>query len=145
MAAFVSAQADDGEVDAMIEELRSQIQDQREALIEANLVLTSKQREDFWPLYHKYHEKRDKLVDRRVALLTEFRDDRIGITTKKAEDILKEAIEIEKDIVDLKDKYRNNFVKVLLPRAALRYYQIENKIDATINYDLAKVVPLQPK
>jgi Spy/CpxP family protein refolding chaperone len=135
----------DTEVNAMIDELRSQIETRREELVEANLTLTSEQKQDFWPLYEKYHAERRELVDKRVQLLTQFRDDRIGITAKQAEDILKEAIKIEKALVDLKDKYRKDFVKVLLPRGALRYYQIENKIDATINFDLAKVVPLQPK
>jgi len=69
----------------------------------------------------------------------------MGITADKAEEILKDAIKLEKDIVKLKSKYRSKFVKVLLPRAALRYYQIENKIDTIINYDIAMIVPLQPK
>lgn len=133
------------DVDAMISELRDQIQNRREELIEANLTLTSEQKKDFWPLYEKYHAQRGELIDKRVDLLAKFRDERIGITAKDAEKILKDAIKIEKDLVNLKEKYRSNFVKVLLPRGALRYYQIENKIESTINYDLAKLVPLQPK
>jgi len=133
------------ETDALIAELRDQIQNSRTELIEANLTLTSEQKKDFWPLYEKYHGERSKLIDRRLDLLKKFRDESVGITAKDAEDILKEAIKIEKDLVDLKDNYRNNFVKVLLPRGALRYYQIENKIEATMNFDIARVVPLQPK
>lgn len=144
MAAFVPAHADDEGADEIINLLRDQIQNQREAVVEANLVLTSKQKEDFWPLYQEYHDKRDKLIDRRIAILTDFGENRIGITADKAEDILKDAVKLEKEIIGLKDKYRSKFVKVLLPRSALRYYQIENKIDTMINYDVAMIVPLQP-
>ena len=145
VAAFVPTHAADENTDAAMQLLREQVQNQREAVVEANLVLTSKQKEDFWPLYREYHEKRDKLIDQRIAILTEFSEVRIGITADKAEELLKDALKLEKDIVGLKDKYRGKFVKVLLPRSALRYYQIENKIDTIINYDIAKVVPLQPK
>jgi len=143
MVAFVPAHADD--TDALMQLLRGQIKNERHAVIEANLVMASQQKEDFWPLYHEYHEKRDELMDQRIALITEFGENRMGITAEKAEDILKEALKLEKEIIKLKDKYRSKFVKVLLPRAALRYYQIENKIDAIINYEVAMNVPLQPK
>jgi Spy/CpxP family protein refolding chaperone len=144
MAAFVPAHADEADSDAAIKLLRDQIKTERKAVVEANLVLTSKQKENFWPLYREYHEKRDKLMNQRVAILKEFGENRIGITADKAEELLKNAVDLEKDIVGLKVKYRSKFVKVLLPRSALRYYQIENKIDTIINYDVAKIVPLQP-
>ena len=140
--AFAPVYADDA--DAAIKLIREQVQTGRRAVVEANLVLSSKQREDFWPLYDEYHEKRDKLMDQRVAILREFDEVRVGITAAKADELLKNAVSLEKDIAKLKDKYRSKFVKVLLPRAALRYYQIENKIDTIIDYDVAKIVPLQP-
>jgi hypothetical protein len=140
----VPVYAEGEKTDEGIQLLREQIKTERDAVVKANLTLTSQQREDFWPLYREYHEKRDKLMDRRVEILTDFGESRIGITTKKAEQILKEAIDLEKDIVKLKGKYRSKFVKVLLPRSALRYYQIENKIDTMIDYDISMIVPLQP-
>jgi hypothetical protein len=140
----VPVHAEGEKTDEGIQLLREQIKTEREAVVKANLTLTSQQKEDFWPLYQEYHEKRDKLMDRRVAILTDFGESRVGITTEKAEQILKEAIDLEKDIVKLKGKYRSKFVKVLLPRSALRYYQIENKIDTMIDHDIAMIVPLQP-
>jgi hypothetical protein len=56
VAAFVPVHADEDNAEA-IQLLRDQIKNEREALVEANLVLTSKQREDFWPLYREYHGK----------------------------------------------------------------------------------------
>ena len=145
MSAFVPAYAgDDAEAEA-IQMLREQIAESREEVVKANLILTSKQKEDFWPLYNKYHEKRDKLVDERIKILTEYRDDRIGMTNDKAKEMLKDATKLEQDFADLQEKYRSKFVKVLLPRGAMRYYQIEHKIDALIAYDIAMNVPLAPK
>jgi pyruvate formate-lyase activating enzyme-like uncharacterized protein len=127
----------------MIEVLRAQINTDRQAVVALNMELSEKQSEAFWPVYREYHEKRDELADRRVKLLMEFRDNQVGMTAEQASQILKDAIDLEDKLNDLKHNYRSDFEKVLGPRHALRYYQIENKLDAVINYELASVVPLR--
>ncbi|MGI9343941.1 MAG: hypothetical protein ACR2QV_13965 [Gammaproteobacteria bacterium] len=127
----------------LIEVLRSQIKTDRQAVVALNMELSEKQGEAFWPVYREYQEKRDELLDRRVALLIEFRDNQIGMTAEQAEQILKDAIDLEDKLNDLKHNYRADFQKVLGPRHTLRYYQIENKLDAAINFELANVVPLR--
>ncbi|MBT8442249.1 MAG: hypothetical protein KJO76_07680 [Gammaproteobacteria bacterium] len=127
----------------MIEVLRSQISTDRQAVVALNMDLSEKQSEAFWPVYREYAEKRTELADRRVKLLIDFRDNQDGMTAEKAKQILKDAIDIEDKLNDLKHNYRADFEKVLGPRHTLRYYQIENKLDAVINYELANVVPLR--
>jgi hypothetical protein len=127
----------------LIEVIRGQIKKDRQAVVAANMTLSATQSENFWPLYRKYHQDRDSLADRRVALLTDFRDNRMGMTAEQAKQILSDALELEKDIGKLKRKYAPKFEKVLAPRATLRYYQIENKLDTIIDYELASVVPLR--
>ena len=126
-----------------IEILRAQIGADRQALVAANMNLSATQAENFWPLYREYQMDRNKLIDRRVAILTEFRDDYMGMTADQAKQILIDALKLEKDILKLKDSYRKKFLKVLAPRATLRYYQIENKLDTVVNFTLASVVPLR--
>jgi hypothetical protein len=127
----------------MIEVLRQQVKNDRQAVVAANMNLSEKQSEAFWPLYKEYHAEREPLVDTRVNLLTEFRDNYMGMTADQATQILQDALKFEADIVSLKQKYRSKFLKVLAPRATLRYYQIENKIDTVIDMELASVVPLR--
>jgi hypothetical protein len=127
----------------LIQVIRGQIKKDRQAVVAANMTLSATQSENFWPLYKKYHNDRDGLADRRVALLTEFRDNRMGMTAEQARQILKDALNLENDIGKLKRKYASKFEKVLSPRATLRYYQIENKLDTIIDYELASVVPLR--
>ena len=126
-----------------IEVLRSQIGADRQALVAANMNLSEQQSEGFWPLDREYHLEKDVLMDRRVKILTEFRDDYMGMTAEQAEQILVDALKLEKDLHKLKKSYRKKFQKVLAPRATLRYYQIENKLDTVINFNIAAVVPLR--
>jgi len=127
----------------MIALLRAQIGSDRQAVVALNMDLSEQQAEKFWPLYLKYHEARDGLVDKRVALLIEFRDNQIGMTADQAKQILYDALDYEDKINDLKHNYVSKFEKVLGPRHTLRYYQIENKLDTLVNYELASVVPLR--
>lgn len=127
----------------MIEVLRAQINTDRQAVVAMNMELSEQQSEAFWPLYKEYHQKRDGMMDKRVKLLIEFRDNQMGMTADQAKQILKDALKLEKDINDLKRKYVSDFEKVLGPRHTLRYYQIENKLDTIINYELATIVPLR--
>lgn len=127
----------------LIEVLRSQVKTDRQAVVALNMDLSEKQAEAFWPVYREYQQERDELVDRRLKLLIDFRDNFDGMTAEQAKQTLKDALKLEKDINDLKRKYVSNFEKVLGPRHTLRYYQIENKLDAVINFELASVVPLR--
>ena len=126
-----------------IQVLRAQVNADRQAVVALNMELSEKQAEGFWPLYRKYQQDREELVDKRVKLLIEFRDNQIGMKAETAKQILDDALKLEKQINDLKRKYVSDFEKVLGPRHTLRYYQIESKLDTIINYELASVVPLQ--
>ena len=126
-----------------IEIIRAQINTDRQAVVALNMNLSAEQSEAFWPVYREYHAERDELMDTRVRLLTEFRDNYMGMTAEQASQILDDALKLEKKLVELKRKYRSKFEKVLAPRATLRYYQVENKLDTIINFELASVVPLR--
>lgn len=127
----------------VIEVVRAQINTDRQAVVAINMTLSEAQSEGFWPVYREYHGERDELMDTRVRLLTEFRDNYMGMTAEQAKQILADALKLEEKLVKLKQKYRSKFEKVLAPRATLRYYQIENKLDTIINFELASVVPLR--
>lgn len=56
--------------------------------------------------------------------------------------MLDDFMKLQDDILRLQKKYLSNFRKVLSEKKTLRYFQIENKMDTIIEYDLAQVVPL---
>jgi hypothetical protein len=125
-----------------IEVLRGQINADRQAVVAANIEIPENQSEAFWPLYREYHGKRSELMDTRVKLLTEFRDNYIGLTAEQADQLLDDALKLEKDLLKLKEKYHPKFRKILTARGTLRYFQLENKLDTIVNYNLVQVVPL---
>ena len=57
---------------------------------------------------------------------------------KLAEDYLA----VEEDRAKVRRTYFADFTKVLPGKKAARFYQIENKMDAVIRYDLASEIPV---
>lgn len=127
---------------AAIEAMRGQIQANRQALVAENLPLSAAESEAFWPVFREYRNEMSRLGDRRVALLTEFRDNFENLSEERARQILDDAFRLEEDILRLRKKYLPRFRQVLSEKQTLRYLQIENKLDTIIEYDLASVVPL---
>ncbi|MFW2404543.1 MAG: hypothetical protein ACN4GT_07235 [Gammaproteobacteria bacterium] len=126
----------------VIELIKSQISTQRQALVAENLNLTEEQSDAFWPLYREFQSKRGPLIDRRIKLLQDFRDNFDGLTDEQSADIIDRWLSLEDDIVKLRKQYVKKFRKILPEKSTLRYFQVENKLDTIINYDLSRVTPL---
>jgi hypothetical protein len=126
----------------VIELIKSQISTQRQALVAENLNLTEAQTDAFWPLYREFQSKRGPLIDRRIKLLQDFRDNFDGLTDEQSGDIIDRWLSLEDDIVKLRKQYVKKFRKILPEKSTLRYFQVENKLDTIIDYDLARVTPL---
>lgn len=126
----------------VIELIKSQLSTQRQALVAENLSLTAEESEIFWPLYREFQTARGPLIDRRINLLRDFRDNFDGLSEEQAAGIIDGWLSLENDIVKLRKKHVKKFRKALSEKTTLRYFQVENKLDAIIDYDLARVVPL---
>jgi hypothetical protein len=137
LAAPVQAQAR-----SEIELTRQQIHTDRQAIVAAGLPLTDEQAAAFWPVYREYRTALDPIGDRQVQLLTDFAERYQAMTEADTERMLKEMFAIQDARLDVAKKYVDRFKKVLPTVMVGRFYQIENKLDAIIMYDLAAGVPL---
>ena len=126
----------------VIELVKTQIAGQRQALVAENMMLTGEESEVFWPLYREYQGQRNTMSDRRIALLRKFRDNFDGMNDEQSSEILDDWMKFEDDIQKLRKKYIKTFEKAIGGRTSLRFFQLENKLDTIIDYDLAQVVPL---
>ena len=66
----------------------------------------------------------------------------LKMTDDKAMKILDEYLNIEAERVKVKRSYVEQFAKALPGRKVGRFYQIENKMDAVIRYEMAKTIPV---
>lgn len=132
------------EVNDEIELTRSIIQTQRQAIVTAAMELSADESRSFWPLYHEYREAMRKVDDRSVTLITDYSEGFDTMTDEFAQDMIKEFLSIRQAELDVTRKYLKRFQKILSPNKVARFFQLENKLDAVIDFELASEIPLVP-
>ncbi|UCF20650.1 MAG: hypothetical protein JSU87_04360 [Gemmatimonadota bacterium] len=130
------------QVRSEVELTRQQIQTERQALVTAGMQLTEEQAQAFWPVYREYRNELAPLGDRMVELILGYAEQYGSVTDEYAGKMLAEYLDIQKKQLDIRNKYVSQFGKVLPPMLVARFYQIENKLDAVVAYDLAMSIPV---
>jgi len=121
---------------------RAQIQTDRQAIIAAAMKLTDDESLAFWPAYRDYRMDMARLGDRLVKVITEFAAADAKLTAEQANRLLDEYLDIRAKDVSVKKKYVGVFRKVLPAAQVTRFFQLENKLDAVVNFELAAAIPL---
>ncbi len=115
---------------------------QRKATVGANMNLTSDEAAKFWPVYDAYEKAMDSVEDRHVRELKEFAAKYNNLTDEDAKRKLDEVIAIQQARLDVQKEYIPQFRAVISQVKVTRFYQIDNKIQALIQCDIAQLVPL---
>jgi|SRR5215510_13264175 len=124
------------------ETLLSTIRANRRALIAVNLALTQDEAEKFWPLYDRYQAEMAALGDRVAALVQDYIANFRDLSNEKALQLTGDYLTAESDRLQVRRTYLSEFAKILPGRTVARFYQIENKMDAVLRYDLARTIPV---
>ena len=96
----------------------------------------------FWPVYNAYRAEVRKIDDKSVALYHEA-DAALGsLTMVKAQSLLEQWMSLMAEKATLRKSYVKKFGKTIPAKKLVRYYQIENKMDAVIAYSMAENIPL---
>jgi hypothetical protein len=126
LVAFSSLAAQD--VEDRIDKIRAQ----KVAFITERLGLTSKEAQNFWPVYNEYQEKKEKLNAQRRSTREYYKQNANSITDKEVTDILNKVVSIEQQEVALFAEYNEKFKQVLPARKVMQLYIAENQFKAWI-------------
>ncbi len=125
-----------------IEVGRAMVAAERKLIVAQNMGLTQEESEAFWPLYNDYQNELRKVYDREIKLIQDYAAEYETLTDERAIELLKVAQKIDDDKLKLRRQYVKRFQKVVPAKKVVRYYQIENKLDAIVSFDLARKLPL---
>jgi hypothetical protein len=114
----------------------------RRALVAVNLALTSEQAAQFWPLYDRYQAEIAAIGDRAMALVGDYVAHYADLSNEKAMQLMTDYLGAEAERLKVRQTYLPEFAKILPGRTVARFYQIENKIDAVLRYELAATIPV---
>jgi hypothetical protein len=114
----------------------------RKAIVGANMNLTEPQAKAFWPLYDAYEARMDKLDDRHAAEVKAYAQHYQTLTEADATQKLNDVIAIRQARLDVQKEFVPKFRAAISSINTTRFYQIDNKLSAMIQCDIAQIVPL---
>ena len=122
--------------------LLKQIQTNKRGVFADNLKLTESESKAFWPVYDQYEADLKKLNDRFLQLINDYAAKYDTLTDEQAASMLKDRLTIDRKRTDLRVKYCDRIAKVLPGKKALRFAQLESRIDNLAMRNLYSVIPL---
>lgn len=137
--------AESGAVDAPQAELRvllDTIRANHKAFVAINLALSPEEAEKFWPLYDRYQKEISAIGDRMVAIVDDYAASFHGLSNDKALKLMEGYLATEAERLQVRRTYLGELAKILPGRTVARFYQIENKMDAVVRYDMAASIPV---
>ena len=122
--------------------LLKQVMTDKRSVYTNNLEMTGTESAAFWPVYDEYEAKLKKLDDRFLNLVNNYAAKYDTLTDAEATAGLKEKMAIESERADLKQKYTKKIAKILSPKKALRYAQLETRIEIAVRSQVYSLIPL---
>jgi hypothetical protein len=108
----------------------------------ASLKMTDSESRAFWPIYDEYEARVKKLDDRFLDLVNRFAAEYDSLSDTEAAEMLDEKMTIEKERMALKQTYTRRVAKALPAKKALRYAQVETRIENMVRRDVYGLIPL---
>ncbi len=122
--------------------IMKQVMTDKRAVYAKNLDMSDSESRAFWPIYGEYEMKLKKVDDEFLALVNEFAEKYDTLNETDATRLLKTKMRLEKERMDLKQTYTRKIAKVLPPVKALRYAQVETRIENMVRREVYGLIPL---
>ena len=135
------AGAQDKPADTM-EIFREKARADKKLVVATTLDLTEGEAKVFWPVYNAYQSDMITYYDRVVKLIDTFAKAYSSMTDETATKLLGEFLALETDHAAILKSYAPRFRRALPPVKVARLYQVENKMRALVNYEIAREIPL---
>ena len=130
--------------DPIVAEARTLLQAERAEIIRDEILFTEDEASRFWPAYEAYRRDIMAVRDRQAELVAgyvkAYRDG--AVSASMAEDLVDDYLDIKQDLLKVQNKHLKKLRKILPPRKLGRFYQLENKLDAETDAQLALFIPL---
>jgi hypothetical protein len=131
-----------GSVKADEQIILRQIQTDRRAVYAMNLELTDQESKAFWPVYDEFEAAMKKVTDARLELLNQYASRYDALNEADAKQMLDRRMQLDKEAFTLRQKYAKKVQQVLPSVKALRYVQLQDRIDNILAGNMYSLIPL---
>ena len=130
----------DVETDVLL--LRRDLRAEKKQLIALNLTLTETEATKFWPVYDQYAAEIAKHNDEFYTLIKNYAANQKTLTDDQAASMLKRWADIQVEVSKTRQKYIPIVEKVISPRKAALFFQIDRRLYALMDLQTATKLPL---
>jgi hypothetical protein len=120
----------------------SQIMTDKRAIYAKAMKLTDEESRAFWPVYDEYEAKVKKIDDRFIRLINDYAATYSTMTDTGAQQMLDAKMKIDRERMALQQAYTKKIGKALPAIKALRYAQVESRIDNELQRKVMQLVPI---
>jgi Spy/CpxP family protein refolding chaperone len=122
--------------------LRTAVRADKKALVASTLNLTDAEAKKFWPIYDAYQRDLDLANRRRNLVVVDVVGSNKPISNLYAKNLANELLAADEAEIKSRRTMQNKVMKALPDTKAARYVQLESKIRAFQDYDIAVAIPL---
>jgi hypothetical protein len=122
----------------------SQIMTDKRAVYVQALQLTDDESRAFWPVYDEYEARVKKIDDRFIRLVNDYAAKYSTMTDADAQQMLDAKMKLDRDRMDLQQAYTRKIARAVPAIKALRYAQVESRIDNELQRKVMRLVPIVP-
>ncbi len=122
--------------------LRQDVQSMKMDLLSKAMQFTDAEASGFWPAYREYANEQQRMGDAKYQIIKEYAENYDHMSDAKATDLTGRMFEMDKSVYDTRAKYWPRFEKVLGPKRAAKFYQIDRRLTLMIDLELASEIPV---
>ena len=144
LAAVPAFAQDAANIGAKIRETQALVAKEFRQIIREEMMLTDAESKEFWPLYERYSAEKRVINEPYFAGLIEYVDRYYNgdLEDEHAERLMNTYFEVNQGVLRKRQEYVKKFGKVMSSIKVMRFFQLENKVQAEVNAALAVIIPL---
>ena len=141
-AATSAPDAQDKNLRAYIDLLRTDVRQQKAQIMGAVMILSAADAAKFWPIYTDYDAELTKLNNQRVENIKEYARNYTQMTDPKADELIHNSLDYQRQRSELFAKTYERVKQSLGAITAARFAQVENQLLLIIDLRIASSLPV---
>jgi hypothetical protein len=129
-------------VEKDLELLRRDLRAEKKKILAANIPLTEAEATKFWPVYDQYAAEMKTHYDEFYNVIKEYAANQKTLTDAQAVSMIKRWSDIQVEVAQTRVKYVPLIEKVIPGKKAALFFQIDRRLYALMDMQVASEVPL---
>jgi hypothetical protein len=127
---------------AYMELLRSDVVKEKTNIMGQVMQFDTDEAAKFWPIYNAYDAELKRTGEQKLAMIKKYSDNYENMTDAVADELIRDAAQIDRQRFDLKVKYYGRVKEALGSISAARFIQVENQLLMLIDLQIASSLPV---